>query len=534
VTPDAQPLDLLVVGAGFAGLCMLHKARSIGLSALVLEAADGVGGTWRANRYPGARVDIQSLEYSFGFDDALQQEWHWKERYAPQPELLRYAEHMADRFTLRPQILLNTRVAGATWDEAEALWRVGTADGRRFAARFLVMASGPLSAPNVPDFPGLDRFAGTVLHTARWPAAPVEFAGRRVAVVGTGSSAVQAVPLIAEQADHLTVFQRTAAYAVPAHNGPLDPAWEATVKADYPAFRERNRTMRGGFGSALPPDPRSALAVGDAEREAAFEARWRIGGFAFLGAFSDLLTDARANALAAEFVRNKIRSIVHDPDIAARLCPTHTIGCKRLCVDSGYYATFNRPNVALVDVSRGGIERLTPDGLVAGGREHAFDTLVLATGFDAMTGTLTRLDLRGREGLPIRHKWEAGPLNYLGLAIAGFPNLFNIAGPGSTSAFTNVIVSIEHHVDWIADCVLHLRAHGLRVIEAQPRAEARWMAAVQAAAQKSLFLSCNSWYLGANIPGKPRIFMPMACGFPAYAERCAAVAAAGYEGFDLR
>lgn len=531
--PGAPPLDLLIVGAGFAGLCMLQRARRLGLQALVLEAADGVGGTWRANRYPGARVDIQSLEYSFGFDAALQQEWHWSERYAAQPELLRYAEHVADRFALRDAILFDTRVTGARWDEAAACWHVQDQAGRGWSAQFLVMASGPLSSPNVPDFPGLAQFEGQVLHTARWPKEAVDFTGRRVAVVGTGSSAVQAVPLIAEQAAQLTVFQRTAAYAVPAHNGPLDPAWEAAVKADYPAFRERNRQMRGGFGSALPPDPRSALAVGETEREAAFEARWRIGGFAFLATFADLLTDARANALAADFVRRKIRATVHDPETAARLCPTHTLGCKRLCVDSGYYETFNRANVTLVDIAGGGIERFTPAGLVAGGREHRFDTLVLATGFDAMTGTLMRLDLRGRGGLPIRHKWEAGPLNYLGLAIAGLPNLFNIAGPGSTSAFTNVIVSIEHHVDWIAGCIGHLRSHGLRVIEAQERAEARWMAAVQAAAQKTLFLSCNSWYLGANIPGKPRVFMPMACGFPAYAERCAAEAAAGYPGFEL-
>jgi len=532
-TSGARQLDMLIVGAGFAGLYMLHKARCQGLDAQVVEAAPSVGGTWYHNRYPGARVDIQSMEYSYSFDEALQQEWRWSERYAPQLELLRYADHVADRFALRDGIQLNTRIAGAAFDEGSRSWRVHSDAGQTWSARFLVMASGPLSSPNRPDFEGLERFSGPVFHTADWPHETVDFSGRRVAVVGTGSSAVQAIPLIAQQARELTVFQRTAAYAVPAHNGPLDPDFEATIKADYAAFRARNRRMHGGFGSLLPPNPVSALAVGAAEREAAFEARWRIGGFALLGAFNDLLLDARSNQLAAQFVRDKIASIVKDPATAKLLQPTHTIGCKRLCVDSGYYATFNRPNVKLVDISRRPIERITRTGLQSGGREFEFDTLVLATGFDAMTGTLMRLDLRGRGGLSIRDKWHAGPLNYLGLGICGFPNLFNIAGPGSTSAFTNVIVAIEHHVDWIADCVAHLDSHGLATIEASEAAEAAWAEHVNAAARRTVFLSCNSWYLGANIPGKPRMFMPLADGFPKYAQRCAEVAHNNYEGFLL-
>jgi cation diffusion facilitator CzcD-associated flavoprotein CzcO len=329
------------------------------------------------------------------------------------------------------------------------------------------------------------------------------------------------------------VFQRTAAYAVPAHNAPLDAAFEARIKADYAGFRARNRRMHGGFGSLLPPNPVSALVVGAEEREAAFEQRWRIGGFALLGAFNDLLLNERSNALAAEFVRGKIRAIVDNPETARLLQPQQTIGCKRLCVDSGYYDTFNRANVRLVDISQHPIDRITPTGLKTGDREFAFDALVLATGFDAMTGTLMRLDLRGRNGLRIQDKWRAGPLNYLGLTIAGFPNLFNIAGPGSTSAFTNVIVAIEQHVDWIADCITHLDAHGLATIEADEQAEAGWIDHVDAAARRTVLLTCNSWYLGANIPGKPRMFMPLAGGFPQYADRCAEVARHGYEGFVL-
>jgi cation diffusion facilitator CzcD-associated flavoprotein CzcO len=529
-----KSFDLLIVGAGFGGLYMLHKARQLGLHAQVIEAAPSVGGTWYHNRYPGARVDIQSMEYSYSFDEALQQQWQWSERYAPQPELLRYANHVADRFGLRDGIVLNTRMRGAHFDEATRRWQVFADDARQWNARFLVMASGPLSSPNRPDFPGLQDFAGPVLHTADWPHEPVDFSGRRVAVVGTGSSAVQAIPIIAQQAQELTVFQRTAAYAAPARNGPLDREFEARIKADYASFRARNRRMHGGFGSLLPPNPVSALAVSAEAREQAFEERWRVGGFAILGAFNDLLLNLESNALLAEFVRAKIRATVADAQTAALLSPTHTIGCKRLCVDSGYYESFNRPNVRLVDIGQAPIERFSATGLVSGGRNHDFDTLVLATGFDAMTGTMLRLDLRGRAGLRIQDKWRAGPLNYLGLGIAGFPNLFNIAGPGSTSAFTNVIVAVEQHVDWIADCIRHLQAHDKTTIDASEAAETAWTEYVNKAARRTVFLSCNSWYLGANIPGKPRMFMPLADGFPRYADHCAQVAHNGYEGFVLQ
>ena len=527
-------LDLLIVGAGFAGLYMLHKARGLGLKALVIEAAPSVGGTWYHNRYPGARVDIQSMEYSFSFDESLQQDWHWTERYAAQPELLRYANHVADRFALRDGIRLNTALQGADFDEDARCWRASAEDGQTWTARFLVMASGGLSTPNTPAFKGLDDFEGPVLHTANWPHAAVDFSGLSVGVVGTGSSGLQVIPPIAAQARELTVFQRTACYAVPAHNGPLDPAFEARIKADYAGFRARNRQMRTGFGSELPMRMVSALTASPAELEAAFEERWRSGGFSFLGTYYDLMIDDRANALAAEFVRGKIRQIVRDPQTAERLCPQQPIGCKRLCVDSGgYYETFNQPHVRLVDVSRHPIDEITASGLRVQGREHRFDALVLATGFDAMTGTLMRLQLRGRGGLRIQDKWSAGPLNHLGLMVAGFPNLYNIAGAGSAAAFTNVIVSIEHHVGWVADCITWMDTHGHATIEPTEAAETAWVEHVNAMARQTVFLGCNSWYLGANIPGKPRVFMPLAGGFPPYAERCAQVAAEGYDGFSL-
>jgi cyclohexanone monooxygenase len=528
-------LDVLIVGAGFAGLYMLFEARRTGLNAFIVEASDSVGGTWYQNRYPGARVDIPSMEYSFGFSEELQQEWRWSERYASQPELLLYANHVADRFGLRDGICFNARVTSLGFDEAAACWRVHGSDGQSWLARFVVMASGPLSSPNTPQFPGLESFTGPVYHTAKWPHQAVDFTEQRVAVIGTGSSAVQAIPIIAQQVRELTVFQRTAAYTVPAHNRPLDPAYEARIKRDYAGFRARNSRMRAAIGSEWPPMQASALAVDAPTREAVFEERWRIGGFSFLGAFSDTMVDSRANALAAEFVRSKIRATVRDPHTAALLCPTHTLGCKRLCVDTGYYETFNRSNVQLVDVSEQSVDAIvaiTPRGVRTKRREIGADAIVLATGFDAMTGTLMRLDLRGRGNLRIQDQWRAGPSTYLGLMVAGFPNLFNVVGPGCPAAFTNVMVSIEHHVNWIAQCIADLRASGHTTIEPTPAAQGAWVEHVNAVAQASLYLSCNSWYLGANIPGKPRMFMPL-LGFPPYVDKCAEVARNGYEGFAL-
>jgi cyclohexanone monooxygenase len=409
---------------------------------------------------------------------------------------------------------------------------VRTGDGAETSAQFLVMATGCLSSASLPDIKGLDTFAGPRYHTGEWPHEDVDFTGKRVAVIGTGSSAIQSIPIIAGQARSLVVFQRTANYSVPAHNAPLDPVCEAGIKADYANFRARNSLQINAFGSNMPRSPIPARDMTRAERRAAFEARWEYGGLFFLGALGDLLLDKEANDMAAEFVRGKIREIVRDPALARLLSPKQVIGCKRLCVDSGYYATFNRPNVRLVDISTSGIDAITPSGLRAGGESFELDALVFATGFDAMTGTLLRIDIRGRGGLTLRAAWEAGPRTYLGLSVAGFPNFFTISGPGSPSVLTNMIVSIEQHVNWIADCIARLRAQGRATIEARPEAQQTWVEHVNAVAGRTLYPQCNSWYLGANVPGKTRVFMPLP-GFPDYVEKCNEVVAKGYEGFDI-
>ena len=529
---DVHEYDVLVVGAGFAGLYMLHRARSAGFRTLVVEAGGGVGGTWYWNRYPGARCDVESVEYSYQFDQALQQEWTWSERYAAQPEILAYLEHVADRFDLHPDIALDTRVTAAHLDGDGGRWTVTTDDGTVRTARYVVMATGPLSVPAVPALPGLDTFAGPVLHTGRWPHEPVDLAGRRVGVIGTGSSGIQSIPHLAAEAGHLTVFQRTPAYTVPAANRPLTDEEVAAVKADYPAFRAANAQMVLGFGSRRPGNEVSALAVDEAERTRVFEERWAGAGLSFLGSFDDLLADEAANATAAGFVRDKIAAIVEDPDVAARLQPDTLIGCKRLCLDTGYYDTFNREHVELVDVSATPIEEVTPTGVRVGGRHIELDVLVLATGFDAMTGALRRIDVRGRDGRPLAAAWADGPGTYLGLGVAGFPNLFLVNGPGSPSVLSNMVVSIEHHVGWITDCLEYLRDRGLATVEAEPDAQRDWVRYVNDVASLTLFPSCNSWYLGANVPGKPRVFMPL-LGFPPYVEQCAEVVAAGYRGFTL-
>ena len=511
---------------------MLHKARGLGLKARVYEAGSGVGGTWYWNRYPGARCDVESLEYSYGFDEALQQEWQWRERYAAQPEILSYANHVADRFDLRSDIQLDTRVTAATWDETDRCWHMSTSEGAPVAARFLVMATGCLSSANVPQIKGRDSFSGKSYHTGQWPHEKVDFHGLRVGVIGTGSSAVQSIPVIAEEASELYVFQRTATYSAPAHNGPLAPSYVARIKSDYAGLRARNRRMLAGFGSNFPRDEGSALAAHAEDRARAYEACWQRGGLGFLRAYADLILDQQANDTAAEFVRGKIRAAVNDPAAAHLLMPKQTIGCKRMCVDSGYYEAFNRDNVHLVDISRDGIEEITPRGLKAAGRTFELDRIVYATGFDAMTGSLLRMDIQGRGGLTLKDKWHAGPRSYLGLGVAGFPNLFIITGPGSPSVLTNMIVSIEQQVEWIAECLAYLRAQGRSLIEASGAAEDQWVAHVNAVAEKTVYPSCNSWYLGANVPGKPRIFMPL-IGFPPYAEKCEAVAERGYEGFAL-
>lgn len=525
------PLDAVVVGAGFAGMYMLRRLRGLGMSARAFEAGSGVGGTWYWNRYPGARCDVESMQYSYQFCDALQREWEWSERYAAQPEILRYANHVADRFDLRRDIAFDTRVAAAAFDDAAGLWTVETAGGARVRARFCVMATGCLSAANRPEFPGREDYRGAIWHTGRWPREGVDFAGMRVGVIGTGSSAIQSIPVIAERARALAVFQRTPNYSIPARNRPLGAAEAREIKANYPALRALARKLHAGL--VIRYNPASARGAGAEERRREYEARWREGGLGFAAAFKDLLTDPEANASAAEFVRAKIRETVTDPEVARLLSPRGVIGCKRLCVDTGYYATFNRPNVELVDVRGAPIERLTAAGLHAGGREFALDAIVFATGFDAMTGALRRIDIRGAGGRRLRDKWRDGPRAYLGLMAEGFPNLFTVTGPGSPSVLANMILCIEQHVDWIADCLDAMRRRGLARITPRRDAEDAWCAHVNDLAEGSLRASCSSWYVGANVPGKPRVFMPYIGGFPEYAAKCAEVAARGYEGFEL-
>jgi cation diffusion facilitator CzcD-associated flavoprotein CzcO len=525
-------LDAVVVGAGFAGLYMLHRLRALGLSVQVFEAGDGVGGTWYWNRYPGARCDVESMDYSYSFSDELQQEWTWTERYAAQPEILKYINHVADRFDLRRDITLSTRVTSAVFDDATGRWRVETDRGDRVSARFCIMATGCLSDAQVPDIKGRETFAGPWYHTGRWPHGGVDFTGQRVAVIGTGSSAIQSIPIIARQATHLFVFQRTPNYSMPAHNAPLDRDYEQRVKVAYAEFRRQARESRVGFVVERSGD--SALAVPPDEREREYEKRWRRGGLGFSAAYTDILTNKDANDTAAAFFRDKIRTIVRDPDVAAALTPTdYPLGTKRLCVDTDYYATFNRDNVSLIDLRKTPIEAITPHGVRTVAAEYAVDSLVFATGFDAMTGALLKIDIRGRGGVSLRDKWAAGPRTYLGLAIAGFPNFFTITGPGSPSVLSNMIVSIEQHVDWITDCVRHLRAQHRQRIEATADAEEAWVAHVNEVGHMTLYPLAKSWYMGANVPGKPRIFMPYIGGVGVYRQKCDEIAAAGYAGFTL-
>ena len=524
--------DAVIVGAGFAGLYMLYRLRGLGLSARVYEAGRGVGGTWFWNRYPGARCDVESMDYSYSFSDELQQEWTWTERYASQPEILAYINHVADRFDLRRDIQLETRVTAARFDEATNRWTIQTDRCDRVSAQFCVMATGCLSDAQVPKLEGFETFEGKWYHTGHWPHEGVDFTGQRVGVIGTGSSAIQSIPLIARQAAHLFVFQRTPNFSVPARNAPLDPEYERQVKSTYAEFRRQARESRVGF--VVERNDRSALEVSPEERQRAYESRWSRGGLGFNATFADLLTSKEANDTAAEFFRTKIQAIVRDAAVAQMLSPRdYPVGTKRLCVDTDYYDTFNRDNVTLVDVRRAPIEAITRHGLRTREAEYELDSLVFATGFDAMTGALLGIDIRGRAGATLREKWAAGPRTYLGVATAGFPNLFTITGPGSPSVLSNMIVSIEQHVDWIADCLVYLRERALAGIEAIVDAEDEWVAHVNEVGHATLYPLANSWYMGANVPGKPRIFMPYVGGVGAYRQKCDDVAAKGYEGFAL-
>ena len=530
--PQNRTVDAVIVGAGFAGLYMLHRMRGLGLTAVVFEAGKGVGGTWYWNRYPGARCDVESMDYSYSFSDELQQEWRWTERYSSQPEILRYINHVADRFDLRRDIQLETRVTAAVFDEATSRWSIRTDRGHEVSAQFCIMATGCLSSAQVPKFEGLESFKGKWYHTGHWPHEGVDFTGQRVGVIGTGSSAIQSIPIIAEQAAHLFVFQRTPNFSVPAHNAPLDPEFERQVKANYAEFRRQARESRVGF--VVERNDASALDVSPEEREREYETRWKRGGLGFSSTFNDILLSKDANGTAAEFFRAKIQSIVRDPAVADTLTPkTYPLGTKRLCVDTNYYATFNRDNVTLVDLTKSPIEAITPDGVRTSRQAYALDSIVFAIGFDAMTGALLAVDIRGRDGQTLKERWAEGPKTYLGLAVAGFPNLFMITGPGSPSVLSNMIVSIEQHADWIADCIEYLRNNDRKAIEATMEAQDKWVQHVNEVGHLTLYPQANSWYMGANIPGKPRIFMPYIGGVGVYRQKCDEVAAKGYEGFHL-
>ena len=531
----SRQVDAVVVGAGFAGLYALRKLRDeLGLNVQVYETGDGVGGTWFWNRYPGARCDSESFYYCFSFDHDLAQQWEWSGRYPEQPEIERYLNHVADRFDLRRSIALSTRVTRAEFDDAANLWEVETDRGERVRARWVITAVGCLSAANVPDIPGLESFRGDWYHTARWPKGGVDFTGKRVGLIGTGSTGIQATPPIAAQARHLTVFQRTPNFSVPARHAAFLADDQNAIKKNYDAIFKRTKESPAGFPYF--PIERKTMDVSAEERKQILDGLWEEGGFKFLwGGFSDLLIDPTANEIASEYIRNRIRETVKDPATAELLCPKdHPYGSKRPPIDTDYYLTFNRDNVELVDIRRSPIEAITPTGLRTSEREYELDAIVFATGFDAMTGSLLKIDIRGAKGLRLADAWAEGPRTYLGIQIAGFPNLFTITGPGSPSVLMNMPVAIEHHVDWIADCIAHMRERGRLRIEPTERAQEAWVEHVADVAKDSLMGKANSWYVGANIPGKPRVVMPYTGGQAIYRERCDEVVKRGYEGFEFR
>jgi cation diffusion facilitator CzcD-associated flavoprotein CzcO len=525
--------DVIIVGAGFAGLYALYKLRNEGYSARVYEAGTGVGGVWYWNRYPGARVDVENLEYSYTFSAELERDWRWSERYSSQPELEAYANHVADRFDLRRDIQFETRVTTMRFDEESNRWHVGTHRGDEVASRYCVMATGCLSIPKNIDLPGIDNFNGAIYRTSLWPKEGVDFSGKRVGEIGTGSSGVQSIPVIAAQAAHLTVFQRTAAFSMPSQNGAPDPA---RVKAWFDNRDSYHRQQRqSAFGLVMTEmSTISAHAVSAEERRRLYEERWAQGGLGIISTFYDLLIDQRANDTAAEFVREKIRTLVAAPEMARKLTPYgHPIFTKRPCVDIGYFETFNRDNVTLVDLREEPLETVTATGIRAGGRDYDFDILVLAIGFDAMTGALCNIDVRGRGGVSLREQWADRPGTYLGLAVAGFPNMFLITGPGSPSVLGNMISAIEENSNWIAACMTYMGKRGLSAVEATREAQDAWVAEVNRAADATLYPLARSWYMGDNVPGKKRVFLPYIGGWKKYLDRCDEVAAKGYEGFAL-
>ena len=527
--------DAVVIGAGFAGLGMLRRLREEhGMSVQVYETGAGVGGTWYWNRYPGARCDSESYMYCFSFSEELLQDWNWSGKYPEQPEILSYLNHVADRFDLRRNIQFNTRVKSARFQDDTGHWEVETDQGDLVTSQFLITGIGCISSGNVPSIKGLDAFQGEWYHTGSWPHEKVEFAGKRVAVIGTGSSGVQSIPVIAGQAEHLTVFQRTPQYTIPARHGTIDRKYlEEVVKPNYEEILEQARWSTGGF--PINRDERSALQVTAEERLEAYEAGWAEGGIRFLStSFKDISTDRRANDTMAEFIRKKIREMVRDPETAEKLMPTdHPFGSKRPLIDTDYFETYNHDNVELVDIRHSPIKEITPNGIRTEDQDFEFDMIVFATGFDAMTGSYFKMDIRGKNDLSLKDKWSAGPKTYLGLQVAGFPNLFMITGPGSPSVLSNMPMSIEQHIDWIANLLQYIRKHHIKSVEAGVDAETAWVAHVNEVAEPTMYVLANSWYLGANIPGKPRVFMPYVGGLGNYRKKCNEVADTGYKGFIL-
>jgi cation diffusion facilitator CzcD-associated flavoprotein CzcO len=531
--------DVAVVGAGYAGLYVLYHMRKLGYRTRAFDKAGGVGGTWYWNRYPGARVDIESMEYSYSFSEELQREWKWSERYASQPELLRYLNHVADRFDLKKDIQFDTGIATAEYDEAAKHWKVGTDTGESFTAQFIIMATGILSATKDPEFPGREEFKGEVYLTSKWPHEEVSFEGKRVGIIGTGSSAIQAIPVIAEKAGHLTVFQRSPNFAVPSCNKPMDEEFETWVKENYTEIRERELRTHVGcaiVGKSLRAMPtKSALEVSPEERERAYERCWEAANFSFYTVFTDVLTSKAANDTVADFVRSRIRQRVRDPKVAELLMPkNHPIMTKRLCAETGYYETYNRDNVKLVDISGSGIERFTANGLKAGGQDYEFDMIICATGFDAMTGSMTRVDFRGRGDRSLRDEWaENGPRTYAGMMSEGFPNLFMVNGPTSPGAFFQPVLLGEWQARWIGRLIDAMTEQGYEEVEPTEEAQAAWIEHSAQVADQTLFPLARSWYMGDNIPGKPRVILSYLGGFTPYRARLEAAEDNHYEGFRL-
>jgi cyclohexanone monooxygenase len=531
---SVRTLDVAVVGAGFAGMYMLYKLRNLGFSVKVFERADGVGGTWYWNRYPGARCDVESLNYSFSFDPDLEQEWTWSERYSPQPEILKYANHVADRFDLRKDIEFQTSIDQAVWDDEACRWTISTSKGETISAQFYVMASGCLSQSKLPEVPGVDTFQGPTYHTGHWPHQGVDFTGMRVGVIGTGSSGIQSIPIIAQQAAELTVFQRTPNFTMPAGNRSLTAEESDAMKAIYPSHRDAARAS--GFGVPVEEPTKSALEATPEEREEVYWRGWDSGNLVgMLLGFNDLLTNKAANDTVCEFIRQRIREIVKDPQTAEDLCPyDHPLGTKRPCLDTGYYETYNRENVRLVNLRRTPLVEITPTGIRTSDEEFTFDAIVFATGFDAMTGALVAVDIEGCDGLTLKDKWKNGTRTYLGIMVHGFPNFFTITGPASPSVFSNMMISIEQHVDWIGDCLVHLRENHKAAIEATQDAEDYWVAHNAEVGDGTLYPLANSWYMGSNVPGKPRVLMPYIGGVGVYRQECDDIVADNYRGFVVR